>query len=166
MRPIDRAPARLSSVASCVAAGGATIASGRYSWYGLAVGIVGTLVLVAGVTRGSRSRVTFGSAGLFVAALVAGVQGATVGATLVGVAAAVLAWDLGTSAIGIGRQLGREASTRRLELVHIAASAAVGAVTIGAGYLLYEGAGGGQPLSTLLLLILASVVLLAAIVRE
>ncbi|MFC4541064.1 hypothetical protein ACFO5R_03860 [Halosolutus amylolyticus] len=166
MRPIDREPAPLSSVVAVVAAGGATLASGRYSWYGLAIGLLGAAVLAVGVARGVRSAVTLGSAGLVGGALVAGVQGAPAGATLVAVAAGVLAWDAATTAIGVGRQLGRAASTRRLELVHLAGSAAVGAVTIVIGSLLYEAAGGGQPLLALLLLILASVALLTALVRD
>lgn len=166
MTAIDRDPARLSSVASGVAAVGAAVASGLYSWHALVLGLVGVGLVVAGVGTGSRSRITVGSAGLFAGVIVAGVQGAAAGATLLGGAAAVLAWDTGTTAIGIGRQLGREASTRRLELVRLAASAVVGAVTIGAGYLLYDRAAGGQPLGTLLALVLATVLLLTAIVRE
>ncbi|WP_247003720.1 DUF7519 family protein [Halosolutus gelatinilyticus] len=166
MTRTDRSPARLSGVASCVAAGCAAIASGLYSWYALAAGGVGLALLVSGVARGTRSSVSLGAAALVAGAIVAGVQGAAAGAVLVSVVAAVLAWDAGTTAISIGEQLGRKAPTRRIELVHLAASAAVGALTIGAGYLLYEIATDGQPLSALVLLIVATVLLLTAILRD
>lgn len=166
MKPIDRSPAPLSSVVSCGAAVVAGVATGLYSWQALGVGVLGMTLVGAGIISGGRGAVTVGCVGLFVAAVVSGIQGAPAGAVLPSVTATVLAWDTGTTAISLGRQLGRDAPTVRLESMHIGASAGVGALTAGTGYLIYEVAAGGRPLSALLLLVVAAVVLLTAVLRD
>jgi hypothetical protein len=73
-----------------------------------------------------------GSAILCVAALAGGLGSLPAVAVFVGVAGAICCWDLGTHAIGIGRQLGSEARTDRAEFVHVTATTAVlaGAVVL------------------------------------
>ena len=159
MTPIDRSPTRLSRTVSGAFAVVALLAGCRYSWTALGVGTAGLAVLLAGIGAGSRSRTTLGCALLFVGTVIAGVRGGPVGAILVSTVATVLAWDAGTTAIDLGDQLGREAPTARLELVHIAGSAGVGLLTAGSGYLVYANAAGGYPLSALLALIVAAVLL-------
>ncbi|SDL88746.1 hypothetical protein SAMN04487949_0066 [Halogranum gelatinilyticum] len=63
-----------------------------------------------------------GSGLLFVAALAGTVSGVPAFLTFVGVAAALLVWDLGENAVGLGHQLGVEAETRRGEVVHATGS--------------------------------------------
>lgn len=163
MREIDRSPARLSRLVSVVAALLALVASGLYSWPALAVGASGLLLLVAGLVRGAREPVTGGAFCLFGSAIIAGTGGAPVAPVLVGVTAAVLAWDIGGSAISVGAQLGRDADTVRLETVHITASALVGAVVAGAGFGLYRAGPGEQPVVALALLVIAAVLLVQAL---
>ena len=163
MKGIDRSPARLSRSASIVTGLLALVASGLYSWAALAVGAFGLLLLVIGLVRESTASVTGGAFCLFVGSVVAGAQGAPVGPVLVGVTAAVLAWDVGGSAISVGAQLGRDADTVRLEAVHIAASTVVGAVVAGTGFWLYRAGAGGKPVLALVLLVVAAVLLVEAL---
>lgn len=163
MSRIDRAPAPLSRRFSAVAALVAVASGGFYSWFALAFGILGFCLLVAGLVRGSHRPVTLGAVGLAVGALVAGIGGAPVPAVLVSVTAAILAWDAGASAIDIGRQLGREAGTTRLEATHVAASTGVGLATAGVGYGLYRAGTGERPVVALVLLLVAAVLLLEAL---
>jgi len=160
---VARPPARLSGA---VAAGAGLLAAGVagfYSWPALGAGAVGIGLLVAGLVRGQESAVTLGATALLAGGLAAGARGAPAGATLASVAATVVAWDVGRRAIGVGRQLGREADTRRLEVVHAAASAGVAAVTAVVGYGLFRAATGDQPAAALAFLLIAAVLLVEAL---
>ena len=163
MTPIDRSPARLSRWASLVAALVALVSSGFYSWPALVTGTLGLGLLGVGLARGRITGVTVGAFGLFAGAILAGAQGAPVIPVLIGVTFAVLAWDLGGSAISIGDQLGRDADTVRLEAVHMTGSIAVGVVTAGVGFGLYQTGDSGQPVAALVFLVIASVLLVAAL---
>lgn len=164
--PIDRSPTRLASAIAILLAVATSLAAGRYAWSALAVGALGTAFVLVGVGHGSRRAVGGGAAGLFAAAVVAGAHGAGAGTVLAGSLGAVLAWDAGGTAIDLGEQLGRAASTVRVEALHLAASAAVGGLTAGVAVAVYEVAAGGYTVTTLLLLVVATVLLLAAIDRR
>ena len=163
--PIDRRPARFSSALAVGAAIVAVVAAGRYSVAGAAAGLAGLLFLASGLAVGRQVGVSVGAVGLFAGVVYGGVLGAHPVVLLVGVAATVVAWDAGGTAIDVGAQLGREADTARVELVHAAGSLAVGTATIGVGYGVYLTAGGGQPTAALLLLLVAVVLLLATLDR-
>ncbi|MFC6904017.1 DUF7519 family protein [Halalkalicoccus tibetensis] len=160
MSRIDRSPAPLGRRLSLAAALVALLSSGLYSWLALALGAIGFLTLSVGLVRGTDRPVTLGAAGLASGTLAAGVEGAPAPVVLVSVVAAIVAWDVAGNALGVGRQLGREAETRRAEAVHAAASAAVGLATAGAGYGLYRAGTGEQPVAALVFLLVAAVLLL------
>lgn len=163
---IDRRPARLSRRAAGLAALVALALTGLYSPAGLAVGAAGALVLAAGLLRGGprgRGAITLGAAGLFAGVLVAGAAGAPALGTLVGATAAVLAWDLGSTAAGVGAQLGRAAETSRLEATHLLASTGVGGLTVAVGYALFRAGTGGLPVTTVVFLALAAALLVGAL---
>ena len=107
--------------------------------------------------------VTIGAFGLFVGGIIAGIQSAPVVPVLISVTFSVLAWDVGGSAISIGKQLGRDADTRRIEAVHMTASGAVGMVTAGVGYGLYQTGAGEQSVAALVFLLIAAVLLVEAL---
>lgn len=163
MNRIDRGPAQLSSVvAGCIGIISFGV-SAFYSWPALGIGAVGLVLVFVGLVRGLYSTVTIGAFGLFVAAILAGIQSTAAGPVLVSVTAAVLAWDIGSNAISIGAQLGREADTRRLETVHVLASTGVGVITSSIGYGLYLTGTSDQPITALFFLLIAAFLLLESL---
>lgn len=137
----------------------AWLASGLYALPALAVGVAGVALVGVGVGRGTRWAVTFGAAMLFAGVLVAGVFGTPAMVLLLATVATVLAWDAGGTAIDVGKQLGREADTIRVQLVHIGSTALVGGLTAGIGYGIYLTVATGQPLTALVLLLVAALLL-------
>ncbi|QLH81135.1 DUF7519 family protein [Halosimplex pelagicum] len=121
---VDRSPARTSARLAVALA--AVAALWLPTTGGRALGLVGTALVAVGALRGRRRRVTAGAVALVAGVASAGLAGAPVlplvGATL----CSLLAWDAGRYGITVGEQLGRGASTTRLELAHVAATAAVG----------------------------------------
>lgn len=97
-----------------------------------ALTLFGTVLMAVGVRRGTRRLHTAGGAVAFGGVLLAAAFGAPPALSLLGGAAAVLAWDAGEHAIGLGQQVGRNASARRGVLVHVGASslAVVGVVLL------------------------------------
>jgi len=161
---IDRAPARLSSVLALGAAV-LTTATSAYSPLAFACTLLGGLVLAAGLASGDRTAVTTAGGLLVVGVLLGGVAGAPVAPTLIGVTGGLLALDLGGMALGVGDQLGREAPTARLELVHAAGSVLVGLGLVVGGLVVHETAAGGQPVTGVFGLVVAVVVLFVALRR-
>ncbi len=161
---IDRSPTLLSSALALAAAVFAATANAGVT-VALLTCVPGVVVLAAGLRTGRQVAVTAGTGVLVLGSLVGGTQGGTVLATLVGVAAGLLAFDLGSTAVALGEQLGRETDTVRVELLHAGASSLVGGVFVGAGFAIREVASGGQPLSGVLGLVVAVLVLIAALRR-
>lgn len=157
--PVDRSPVRFSGTVAIASAFAAALAVGVYAPLALAVGVPGVLLLVAGTVRGTRWAVTGGAVVLFGSVLLAGARGAPPLALLVGTVTAVLAWDGAGTAIDLGEQLGRAAPSRRLQAVHLGATALVGLLATIVGYGLYRTATGGQPVAALVFLLVAAVLL-------
>ena len=160
---VERRPSRFGSALALVAALAAVLAGGLYSVTGLGVGAVGFLALAAGLAYGRRGAVTLGAVGLFVGALLAGVRGAPVGPVLVGATAAAVAWDVATTAVSVGEQLGSDADTRRLETTGALGSTVVGVVTVGLAYGVYQAGTGGRPVAALAFLLAAAALLSVAL---
>jgi hypothetical protein len=161
---IDRAPTRLSSVLALGAAV-LTTATSAYSPLAFVCCLVGGLVLAAGLAGGDQRAVTTAGGLLIVGVLAGGVAGAPVAPTLVGVTGAVLAVDLGSTALAVGEQLGRKAPTTRLELVHATGSVLVGLGLVTGGVVVHEAAAGSQPVTAVFGLVVAVVVLFVALRR-
>lgn len=159
MSTVNRSPARLSVGLAVAAALVATAATSTLSTQGFVAALVGTGVLSAGSFRGRQRAVSLGAAVLLGGVLYAGVVGGSVVSVLVGVVGVAVAWDVGSYAIGLGEQLGREADTARIEAVHAVTSLVVGGGVAAFGYAVYQVGGGGQPLSALLGLLVAAVLL-------
>ncbi|MFC4358612.1 hypothetical protein ACFO0N_11740 [Halobium salinum] len=164
-RGVDRSPATFSASLSLLAGLFSVLGSGLGVLTAAAPGFAGLLVLAAGLYRGSRRAVTGGGVVLLGGVVFAGVGGGPPAGLLLGALGALLAWDYGENAITMGEQLGRAADTRRAELFHAAASLGVGVVGSGVVYGIYLGASGGQPVTALVFLLLA-VVLLAGVLSE
>ncbi|MFB6141867.1 MAG: hypothetical protein ABEJ30_00830 [Halorientalis sp.] len=161
--PVDRSPVRFASGVAVAAALVAALASGLYSLPAFAAGLPGVALVGAGVgvgrRRGTRWVVTVGAAVLLAGVVVAGVFGAPEMVLLLATVATVLAWDAGGTAIDIGRQLGREAESIRVQLVHLGSTAIVGGLTAAIGFGIYRTVTAGQPLTALVLLLVAALLL-------
>lgn len=162
-REIDRSPSLLSAALAATAAAIAAATVAFASAAGLAVAAPGFVLVAAGVLRGWRRAITLGAAALFLGVLVGGLSAASVPLLLPGAIASVLAYDFGEQAINVGEQLGRDSDATRLEAMHAAGSTLVAAGTGGLGYAIYLGATGGQPVTALVFLLLAAVVLTSAL---
>lgn len=163
MSEITRKPTRFGVALSLSAALLASVVAGVAAVGALAVGLLGTAILAVALARGSHRTVSVAGAALAVAVLLAGAGADSPEPVLAAAVAAVMAWDLGTNAVTVGEQLGRETRTARLEAFHAAASLGVGALVVGVGYGVYLTATGGQPVAALLFLLAGTVALVGAL---
>ncbi len=147
------------------AAGLATLALAFTTATAALGGLVGTLVLAAGLVQGSRRTLDAAGGIFFLALLFAGVGGGGTEALLLTAVASILAWDVAENALSVGEHLGRETSTIRLETVHAATTLVVLVVAAGIVYALWLGASGGQPLTAVVLLLVGAIALVAAVRR-
>jgi hypothetical protein len=160
---VTHAPPPLSVALSLLFGATALVGIGLAAVAGLPFAALALVAVAIGLLRGGRSWLARGAVLGTVGVLVAGVRGGAPEPLLVGLLGTVLAWDVGEHAIGLGEQLGREATTVRVEVVHAAASLAVGAGATTLGYGVYLGATGGQPVAALVFLVVGVVSLVAAL---
>lgn len=156
--PTDRPAAFSTGVALCAALG-AGIAAGRP--VGAASALVGAIAIGGGCIAGRRRAVAVGAGLAFCGVVLAGLAGAGTGRLLIGVAAAVLAWDAGEGAITVGEQVGQEGL--RAEVVHTLASAFVALGGTAGAYALFLIGGGGRPFAALAALLLAAIAIASAL---
>lgn len=154
---LDRRPSRtglaLTAGASLLAVAGALLA-------GLGVTLLGGLLAVAGVYRGSRRLLGVGVLALFVGVAAAASGDASTALVLVGMVGTLLTWDIGEHTISLAEQLRERAHTERVSVVHAATSGFAAAVFAIGAYLLFQLSTDGQPAAALLLLVAGSVVAL------
>lgn len=116
----------------------------------VACAVVGTCCIGVSLLRSDQRVATFGSTLLF-GSVVATAQDPLW--LLLGTVPVVLAWGTASTAIRLGRQVGRTAETLRVELVHGAATVTVVTLAGGVGYLGYRSVPGtDSPLAVALLL--------------
>lgn len=133
-------------------------------------GVLGIVLLGLAVVplRGSGTRwlVKAGAGALFLSVILAGLfRAAPVGTLLVAMAGTVVAWDAGEHAIDVGRQLGRGARTRRLDMAHVGATIVVGGVAVLVGHAVDGMQAGELSLSAFAVLFLALIALTVALHR-
>ncbi|WP_254273580.1 DUF7519 family protein [Haloarcula marina] len=93
--------------------------------------VLGGVVITVGVARDDRRFVTAGGALLAFGVLVAGVLGTATVALVVGLAAAILAWDFGQYACALAVGTAPDAVTQNAELVRVAGGTLVAACVVG-----------------------------------
>lgn len=96
------------------------------------------LALASRYVAADTAGVAIAAAGLFVASAFAAAVGGSVPLVLSGLVGAFLVWDAGAFGTTLAREAGRDAATRRTELVHDAGTLAVGTVGAGLAVALYE----------------------------
>lgn len=163
MTAVDRRPTRLSSAVAVAAAVTAFLLSGPYSWVALAASGLGVVLVVVGLGTGRHAPVTVGSAGLLIGVVAAGVADTPPAFVLGGAVGTVVAWDAGGTAIDLGAQIGRDAGTTRLEVVHAGSTALVGCVTAVGSLALYWTSLGRSPLTAPALLLIAALCIAVAL---
>lgn len=160
---VTHSPATVSSVLASVAAVLAVLTS-TTSLLALAVGVFGLVAVVGGLfTLESERAAIVGTAVVFVGVVLSGVFGNSVPLLVMGALATILAFDFATNAFSVGRQLSDQTDTARGELVHAAASTAVGVVIVGIGAGVYVAAFTGIPVSALAFLLFGALLLIWAI---
>lgn len=137
---------------------------------GTVVGQVGIslvgLALLAPLGRRARAVLRVGAGVVFVAVLACGVTlTASQPALLLAAGAAIVSFDVGENAIGIGQQLGSEAGTTRIELAHALGSVAVGGIGV-LGCLIALSLGDPGLSLTPFVLLLAVLILLATALHD
>ncbi|APX96474.1 DUF7519 family protein [Natronorubrum daqingense] len=141
----------VATLVSAIAASG--------SFRAIPVAVAGFAAFAFGFSRSRSTALDLGGVLLCLAVGIAALEQPPIEQTVVGAIAAIVAWELGHSAIVLGEQLGREATTIRLEAVHAVSSLLVGLVAGTAGFVVYSVAGGGQPVTAIVTLLLAAVLL-------
>ena len=160
---IDRDPTRLGSAFGLLAAIVAAMTGLAYSGIGGMSGVLGVVLLAMGLMLPRPGLISVGTLGLLGGVLLAGVSGASPLVVLPGTVAAVMAWDISHNAASHGRQVGTRATTIRAEGMHALATVFVGSLAAGIAYGIYVSATGGQPVTAVALLAVASVLLVFAI---
>jgi len=92
---------------------------------GVAIGLLGVTVVLAGLYRGVSSAITGGALCLYFNILIAGVNGVGAIWLLGGALGTVVAWDSANNAVKVRKQLLSDADTTDIELLHAGATAVV-----------------------------------------
>lgn len=161
---VEYAPAFTSAAISVGAGVVAVLLGGLTTALALVFGVLGLGLLAGSVfVTESRRGVSLGTFGIFVGVVIGGVFGSPAELLLPAMVATIVAWDVGHTAIVVGRQLGRGDFTRRLEVVHAGSSVLVGVVTAGVAYVAFVASVKGVPAAAVILLLFASAFLAWAI---
>ncbi|PSP93852.1 hypothetical protein BRC91_07940 [Halobacteriales archaeon QS_4_62_28] len=100
------------------------------------------LLMLTKYLDGRTAGIGIASGSLFQTAAFAGVVGVSLPVLFGSLIAAVLVWDAGEFGTTLGQEVGRDAATRRAELVHASGSLAVGGVGAGAALAITDGSVG------------------------
>lgn len=131
--------------------------------YSILAGVVGTILVVLGLVRGSVRLLTAGAASLFVGVLVAGTLGLQPAFLLSGAFLAAMAWDAGRMALSIAEEVGRGVSTLRIEAIRLLSSTVILVAGGSLGYVVYRGVEGGSSALALVALLSGVTAILAAL---
>ncbi len=134
--PVGSAVAGSSSAEFVETFGAATVLMGGtvLAMAGLWITLAATLLLAeTKFVTSERAGFTIGSALLVLATIVATLRGASAPVTFVGLAGAILVFDVGEHATDLGAAVAPGSETRRAEVVHATASSLVGGVAVVAG---------------------------------
>lgn len=162
MRLTNRALPTLSQVVTILLGLISTVLLGAWHWAVLISAVLGVASVVLALYRWSRMFLHLALGWFTFAATIAATISVPTEIVLTAMLSAVLAWDCGHRALTLGEQLGHDATTIRIEVAHMAASAVVGVGSITIAYLGAEGFSASYPLISILLLASATVILLYA----
>ncbi len=159
--PVRRPPPL--SVGIAVAAAAAVVLSVVRVPLAAGIGVLGVVSVIAGLLLGVRTLLELSGAALGMAVVVGGSLGAAPASVSVAALAAVVAFDVADHAYGLGQGIGRDARTRRNELVHAGGSLLTGGLAGAIAYGVFVGIAGGQPTTALAFLLCGAIALIAAL---
>ncbi|WP_455583668.1 DUF7519 family protein [Halogeometricum borinquense] len=146
-----------------LSAGASAVFVTAVSPYVLALGILGLVLLAVGLFRASPKTFAVGTGLLFVGVVVAGILGMASVYLLLAAFLVVIAWTVGQNGFSIGAEVGTDAPTLRIELVHLVSSMAILVVGASVGFGVFLTATGGQPVLALVALLVGVVALLVGL---
>jgi hypothetical protein len=117
------------------------------------LGVLAVAVTVAGAALTRRRIVDVGLVVAFASVVVAASADAPAVVVLAALVATVATWDVAGNALSLGDQLGRDASTFRVEALHALSSVTVGGVAATAGLAVFTAGPTGVPTAALFLLL-------------
>lgn len=163
---VEHAPPRFSQVVSVAAALVAVVLTAPFAILAIPFGLGGLVMVAVSVfSKYSRGWLTAGTGMILFGTLITGGYGTLPAELLlVAVGAALVAWDTGQNGIVLGNQLGRQASSQRIQVVHLAGSAIAIGVVSAFAYVIYLLGAGGQPAPAVAVAVIG-VVLLAWTLR-
>lgn len=162
----DSGPARRSpplSIAIAVAAAFVVVLSVARVPAAAGIGVVGVVTVTAGLVLASRTLLELSGAMLGSAVVAGGGLGAAPASVSVAAIAAIVAFDVADHAHELGQEIGRDARTRRNELVHAGGSLLTGGLAGAIAYGVFVGIAGGQPTTALAFLLCGAIALIAAL---
>jgi hypothetical protein len=160
---VTHSPATVSSVIAAAAALLAVITSGT-SVLALLIGVFGLVAVVGGLfVFDSERALLVGTAFVFIGVVVSGIYGNSFALLVMGTFGSILAFDVGSNAFSVGRQLSDDTQTTRGEVVHASASLAVGVVIVGIGTLIFLVSLSELPVASIALLLFGALLLAWAI---
>ena len=159
----DTHPPTVAVLPTLVAAAVSVLAVAAGSTVALMLSGPGAAALAFGARSGNRRLVTLGAGLAFVGAVVGGATGLPLMLSMLGGIGAIVAYDTGEHAVSLGIDVGSRAGVTHSVLVHAAASAVVASLAGGIGYAIYAFGPGSLPVTGLLALLTAGVLLAYAI---
>ena len=163
MTEFEPRPPTTAVLPAAVAAAVSVLAVAVGSTLGVAVAGAGAVGVVFGAHTATRRYVTVGAALAFAGVVVAAARGLPMSLALVAAVAALVAYDTGEHAVTLGIDVGRHAPTGQSVLVHATGSVAVGVIAATLGYGAYVFGPTSLPVTGLLALLLAAVLLAYAL---
>lgn len=161
---VTHSPARFSSIVAVAAALLAVVTTALVAPLSAPIGLFGLAGVAAGLFVFESERLTLAGTGIvFVGVIAAGFFGDVPEFLLFASLATIVAFDLGTNAFSVGRQMSDQTDTQRGEAVHVAATIFVGVVAAGLSYGIYLVPLGALTVPALSLLLLAALFLIWSI---
>jgi hypothetical protein len=156
-------PTTVSQYVGLLAVAAAIAAVAPAAGISLPIVVTGGVLLAVGGRQGNRTWLTRGYVLMVTGGLLHGALGGSAVATVASVIAATIAWDVVENGIGLAEQLGTDASAKRAVLVHAVAVTLVGGLAGGAAILVSFVFANNQPLPALVLLLFATVLVIASV---
>lgn len=163
MTTFDPRPPTVAVVPALVAVGVATLVVAAASATGALLAGPGSVLLLYGAYSGTRRWVTVGSALAFVGAVIGAATGLPILPALVAGAAALVAYDTAEHALTLGVDVGQDAPVQQSVFVHAFGSFVVASLAGGLGYGIYEFGPTSLPVTGLVALLVAAVLLAYAL---